>query len=177
MIAGAQTDAVSELEESMVGSDWRIAGAQTTRMWESIIITHLEGIAGVLRAIAAMALFIGTMGVASSISVNVVERSREIGVLKAIGGKSSAILALFASEAAMIALLGWAIALCISPWLSRAVSDTFGTLMIEYPFDYRPAGQVGLIAWAVATTIALLACIVPVRGVLGMTIHKALRSE
>ena len=130
-----------------------------------------------LTIIAAMALFIGAMGIASSISVGVVERYREIGVLKAIGASSRSIVILFASEAVLVAFLGWLIATALSPWLSRTVADRFGSLLIEYPFDYRAADNVTLIAWAVTTLIALTACIMPIRAALQMPPAKALRSE
>ena len=76
-----------------------------------------------------------------------------------------------------MALLGAGVAILIAPWLSRAVADKFGTLMIEYPFDYRPAEGVTPIAIAVAAGIALVACIFPVITALRMTVREALRTE
>ena len=175
--ASAQTGAIAELEESIVASDWEIAAAMGTRMWEQIILAHLVDIGRLFSVIAGIALFIGAMGLASSISVGVVERYREIAVLKAIGGRSRAVATIFVSEALLIALVGTCFALLIAPWLSRAAADKFGTLMIEYPFDYRAADNVGFLALAVALLIALLACIFPVRTALRMTIRKALRTE
>lgn len=175
--AEAQNLAIAELEESVVASDWQIAGAMGTRMWEQVILAHLVDIGRLFAIIAGIALFIGAMGLASSISVGVVERYREIAVLKAIGGRSRAIAAIFTSEALLVALLGTGFALMLAPWLSRQVADKFGTMMIEYPFDYRAADYVYLLALAVAVLIALLACILPVRTALRMTIRKALRTE
>lgn len=175
--AAAQSVAISEFEESVVESDWQIAGALGTRMWEQVIYAHLVDIGRLLMIIAGIALFIGAMGLASSISVGVVERYREIAVLKAIGGGSRAIATIFASEALFMALLGAGAAILIAPWLSRAVADKFGTLMIEYPFDYRAAEGITPIAVGVAAAIALVACIFPVITALRMTIREALRTE
>lgn len=175
--AEAQDLAIAEFEESVLASDWQIAGALGTRMWERVIVAHLVDIGRLLAIIAGIALFIGAMGLASSISVGVVERYREIAVLKSIGGRSRAIATIFASEALFLALIGAGFALAIAPWLSRAVADRFGTMMIEYPFDYRAADNVMPLALAVAVGIALIACILPVRTALRMTIRSALRTE
>jgi len=173
----AQGLAISELEESVVESDWQIAGAMGTRMWEQVINAHLVDIGRLLTIIAGIALFIGAMGLASSISVGVVERYREIAVLKAIGGRSRSIATIFASEALFMALLGAGVAILVAPWLSRAVADKFGTLMIEYPFDYRAAEGVTPLALSVAAAIAVIACVIPVITALRMTIREALRTE
>ena len=175
--AEAQDLAIAEFEESVLASDWQIAGALGTRMWERVIVAHLVDIGRLLAIIAGIALFIGAMGLASSISVGVVERYREIAVLKSIGGRSRAIVTIFASEALFLAMLGAGLAMAIAPWLSRAVADRFGTMMIEYPFDYRAAENIFPMALAVAAGIALIACVLPVRTALRMTIRTALRTE
>lgn len=175
--AGGQVRATAELEESVVASDWQIVFTLGTRMYEQVILAHLVDIGKLLAIIAGIALFIGAMGLASSISVSVVERYREIAVLKAIGARGRAIAAIFVSESLLLALIGAGAAMVVSPWLSRAVADRFGTMMIEYPFDYRAADNVYLLALGVALGIALIASLFPLRTALRMTIREALRTE
>jgi ABC-type antimicrobial peptide transport system permease subunit len=84
---------------------------------------------------------------------------------------------LFAWEAVFVALLGWLATIAIAPPLSRAISASFGTLVIQYPFDYRAADGSNTAALGVALAIALLASALPIRSALKMTAHRALRAE
>jgi putative ABC transport system permease protein len=78
--------------------------------------------------VTSLALFVGGIGIMNIMFVSVVERTREIGVRKAIGAKRRNILLQFLVEAACICLLGgliglgiaWLITLAISEWLFPA---------------------------------------------------------
>lgn len=150
---------------------------QATGQLAAIVEGHLVAIAAVLLMIAAFALFVGVLGVASSISVSVVERYREIGVLKAVGGRNPSIVGLFVCEAVLIGIVAWAIAVAVSPWLSRVLASAFGNLIIQYPFDYRAFEGAPWMALALAVAVAALASLAPIRSILKTTIHQALRSE
>lgn len=60
----------------------------------------------VMAAIAAISLFVGGIGIMNIMLVNVAERTREIGIRKAVGASNAAIIAQFLIESLMIALLG-----------------------------------------------------------------------
>jgi len=59
-----------------------------------------------LAAIAAISLLVGGIGITNIMLVSVTERTREIGILKAIGAPKAAILTQFLIEAMMLSLLG-----------------------------------------------------------------------
>ncbi len=71
-------------------------------------------IAGVGLFITGLSLFVGGIGIMNIMFVSVAERTREIGIRKAIGAKRRAILMQFLSEAAAICLLGGLVALAIA---------------------------------------------------------------
>jgi putative ABC transport system permease protein len=142
-----------------------------------VITNHLDVIVVALLALALLMVFVGSLGMASGISASVVERTREIGILRAIGGKPGAIRAILTSEALVMALVGWLLALLLAQPFSRLLTDYFGTTLVEYPFDYR--GSIAGVAISLALTIvlAVLASQVPTRMVSRQSVKEAIAYE
>jgi putative ABC transport system permease protein len=84
-------------------------------------------IAGIL--ITALSLFVGAIGIMNIMFVSVTERTREIGIRKAIGAKTWSILSQFLIEAAVICLIGGIIGLMISFPLSLIINQFLPTAM------------------------------------------------
>ena len=90
------------------------------------IITVFNRVAGTIAAvgllITGLSLFVGGIGIMNIMFVSVAERTREIGVRKAIGARRRTILLQFLIEAAMICLLGGLVALGLAYLLTFAVA-------------------------------------------------------
>lgn len=92
-----------------------------TKLYDSIM--GVVGLIGLL--ITGISLFVGGIGVMNIMFVSVTERTKEIGVRKAIGAKRRTILIQFLFEASMICLIGCSIALVISFGLSWIIDQFF----------------------------------------------------
>jgi putative ABC transport system permease protein len=88
--------------------------------------------AGVGFFITGLSLFVGGIGIMNIMYVSVAERTREIGIRKAIGAKRRAILIQFLLEAASICLLGGVIALAIA-WLVTLLLGRFMPASMSVP--------------------------------------------
>lgn len=84
-------------------------------------------IAGIV--ITALSLFVGAIGIMNIMFVSVTERTKEIGIRKAIGAKTWSILIQFLSEAAIICMIGGIIGLIISFPLSLIIDRVLPTAM------------------------------------------------
>jgi putative ABC transport system permease protein len=105
---------------------------------------------------------ISLVGLANAITMSVIERTREIGILRCIGARSRDVRRIFATEGVALALAGWALGLPIGYALDRfLVWLVWEVVDVRIPFVF-PARNV---AFALAGTIllALLITLLPVR--------------
>jgi putative ABC transport system permease protein len=108
-----------------------------------------------LAAIAGISLLVGGIGIMNMMLTTVTERTREIGLRKAIGAKKQDITLQFLSESVMLTfgggaagiILGWVISLLVSYFTSIATSVSFGSILLAFgvsagigiAFGYYPA--------------------------------------
>lgn len=89
------------------------------------VLGFVENISGTIRllfvGIASVSLLVGAIGIANIMIVSVTERTREIGIRKAVGAKNKDILTLFLLEAGTIGLLGGGIGLGLGSLLSKII--------------------------------------------------------
>jgi putative ABC transport system permease protein len=107
-------------------------------------------------AIAAISLIVGGIGVANIMLVSVTERTREIGIRKAIGAKRAAILKQFLSEAVMLTGLGGIIGVLIGVGTTIAGKTLIPHLLASFPAPLLTAPPV-LIAFIVSLLIGVVA--------------------
>lgn len=126
------------------------------------------GIALVGVFITSLSLFVGGIGIMNIMFVSVAERTREIGVRKAIGAKRRAILLQFLVEAACICLIGGAIGLAIAWSLTFAV---------RHLFPIEMSWAIVLLAILVSLMTGLISGFLPAFRAARMNPVDALRNE
>ncbi len=89
----------------------------------------------VLVGIAAISLVVGGIGIMNTMYTSVVERTREIGIMKAVGAKNKDIMIIMIFESGLLGLVGGLIGVIIGIGLSKAVeygaAQSFGTILIQ----------------------------------------------
>ena len=121
-------------------------------------------------AIAGISLVVGGIGIANIMLVSVVERTREIGIRKALGATNRAVLSQFLAEAILVSLAGGALGVAIGVGLAWAASNLF-----SFPFVLSLLSIVaGLV---LALTVGLIAGVIPARNAARLDPIAALRSD
>ena len=122
---------------------------------------HLLMVVDFLGSMGWLMLLVGGLGLASTMSLAVLERTREIGVLRAIGARHRAILTMIQVEGLTVALLSWVIAIPISIPVSVLLAQAFGRIMLRVPVHYLPDAT-GVLIWLVLmVAVSLVACAWP----------------
>ncbi|MGQ9631988.1 MAG: ABC transporter permease [bacterium] len=91
-------------------------------------------VAVVLSGIAALSLLVGGIGVMNIMAVSVTERTREIGIRKAVGARNRDVLWQFLAEAVALCLVGGAVGIVLGAVVARAVSIIAGMPTLISPW-------------------------------------------
>ncbi len=94
---------------------------QTMKQMKDSVGIVLDGVQAVVIGIAFISLFVGGLGIMNTMYTSVLEKTQEIGVMKAVGAKNSDILTLFMIESGTIGLVGGVIGCLIGAGLSKTV--------------------------------------------------------
>ena len=105
-----------------------------------------------LGGIAAISLVVGGIGIMNIMLVTVTERTREIGIRKAIGASRGTILTQFLMEAVVLCMLGC----CLGIFLSWAILQTVSTVVSSLDLTFSLDGGVVLIAVAFCFVIGVV---------------------
>ena len=121
--------------------------------------------------------FVGGLGLAGTMTMNVVERSREIGVMRAIGARDRSVLAVFLTEGLLIGSLAWLIGVLVSLPISKILSDALGNSFVQRPLSFTPAMD-GILYWlAVVAVLSIVASFLPAWRATRLAVREVLAYE
>lgn len=129
----------------------------------------LSTITTFLTAIAGVSLVVGAVGVANTMFTSVLEKTKEIGIMKAIGARNSDILSIFIFNSALIGLVGGIIGATVGILLSLLLSLAGMPALISY---FNVIWILGL-----SVSIGVIAGIIPAVGASKLSPVDALRAE
>ena len=109
---------VDAIEEEL-GEGVLVISAGFVRETVGRITTSLQVLLG---GVAAISLIVAGIGIVNTMTISVMERTREIGILKAVGAKNRDILLIFLSEALITGVLGGALGVLSGIFLGQAIS-------------------------------------------------------
>jgi putative ABC transport system permease protein len=126
---------------------------------------------------AGLIAVVGGLGLMGMMSINVLERTREIGVMRAIGASNGDIQGIVIVEGMVIGLISWAISILLSFPITGVLTFGVGMAILTAPM---PAvyGISGIVAWLFGTLlIAALASALPARRASMLTVRDTLAYE
>jgi putative ABC transport system permease protein len=134
----------------------------------------LGNLLGLVTALLALAIIIALLGIANTLALSVVERTRELGLLRAIGMRRGQLAQMIAAESAIIAVIGAALGIALGLGLGTALA--YAVTRAQQPTVVVPAAQ--LLAYAVVAVLAgVVASVVPARRAARLNMLDAIASE
>ena len=130
-----------------------------------------------LLTMAVLAAVVGSIGLMGTMSINVVERGREIGVMRAIGGTSGAISGIFAGEGVFLGVLSWLIAVPFSVPGARIFSNLVGRALLNRPLYFSYSGAAVQLWLAIVVVLSTLASLWPALRATKVSVREALAYE
>ncbi|HEX32912.1 MAG TPA: ABC transporter permease [Candidatus Aenigmarchaeota archaeon] len=144
------------------------------------IIERVSVILGIVEAtvvgIAAISLLVGVIGIMNTMYMSILERTKQIGVMKAIGAKNNQIMMIFITESAIIGVVGGVIGMILGFLIAYAVE--VGAAMYGYPMikAYYSIPIVGM-ALIISVGVGVIAGLLPARRAAKLNPVDALRWE
>lgn len=172
-----QQHVVRALEEHMERTNLRVRLIQSTSENRAMLGERFNILTSILSIMAFLIAVVGGIGLTGTMSINVIERRKEIGIMRAIGASDGAIRQIVVVEGIMISLISWSIATLVSLPLSKLMSMRIGLSLLNEPLVHRYASYaVG--AWLVLVLVlAVVASLLPARNALRITIREVLAFE
>lgn len=139
-----QKTVTQAIEQKLAQDNINIFAIQPLTATRQVMVNHVVLILSLLMVMSIMVAAIGALGLASTMSVNVMERTREIGIMRSIGATARAILHAVIMEGVIIGLLSCLLGTVISIPLTDFIARNTGQFIfphimaIEYPL-WAPA--------------------------------------
>jgi len=135
-----------------------------------------------LTGIAAISLLVGAIGIANTMFMSVMERTRLIGILKSIGTRNSEIMKLFLAESGIIGLMGGLLGIFLGFIVVGIISSVGINIMGMSRFGTSTSvaivtPELVLFALLFSTIIGIVSGLIPARKAANLQVVEAMRSE
>lgn len=149
------------VREALEAAGVAVGSSELSQANRRAIEDHLLMVGAFLLAMAQLTIIVGALALGATMSLAVQERTREIGVLRAIGATPSAIVKMVQAEGLLMAILSWLLAIPLSLPVSVLLARAFGQIMLPVTPTLIPRGSAVGVWLAVVVTASLFACVWP----------------
>ena len=159
-----------EIQDEL-GEDVMVMSSEVIAEMVGTVMTMMEGILG---GIAAISLVVAGISVINTMTISVMERTREIGVMKALGAKSRDVLTMFLTESLLTGLIGGVVGVAFGALLGQIASAALSFSM-DIPITSVPSLEVAVVGVVFAVITGTLSGFYPSRKASKLAPVEALR--
>lgn len=166
-----------EIETRLERAGLQVSGVSATSDLRTMIIQQFNMLIVFLLIMALVLALSGGLGLMATMSLNVLERRREIGVMRAIGASDGTVARIVVLEGLLTGLISFFFGTLLSLPLGRALSDMVGSSFLRAALSYKFSVE-GTALWLVIILlIAGAASLMPARSASRVTVREVLAYE
>lgn len=172
-----QTDLARRIENYLSSQNIVVSNVEEGYSLTTASADGLNILTGFLLIMASLIALVGSIGLAGTMSMNVLERTREIGIMRAIGASDRAVINLVMVEGLLIGMLSWLFGTLLAFPISTLLSNAINLALFGAPsaFTFTIAGP--LIWLGVVLLLSVSASIIPAHNAASLTIREVLSYE
>jgi putative ABC transport system permease protein len=175
--AASQSRVARALEDRFNRAGLRVKSVVTGTNLRGTFAAAFNSVAILLLVVAMLLTLVGGLGLMGTMSLNVVERTRELGIMRAIGASSGMVRQIIVGEGVLIGLFSWGIGVLLALPLSSLLSAAVGLAFIQSSLSFI-FSLGGAILWMVVViALAGIASVLPAQHAVRLTVREVLAYE
>ncbi len=172
-----QDRAVAQVRDRLESQGIEVASYNTIGHIREQMNLSFDILVSFLAVMAALIGAVGGIGLWGTMSLNVAERTREIGVLRAVGASNRMVRRVFLVEGWVMGLMAWLVGVVLAVPISVAMSRRIGISFIDRPLEFAFSLS-GILIWlAVVLAVSTLATLAPALAAARVTVRETLSYE
>jgi putative ABC transport system permease protein len=171
-----QREVERQLREAFNLRGLPIANTRTADLIHTDSENRFSIITQMLIIMSSLIAAVGAIGLAGTLSINVLERRREIGVLRAIGASSFTIAGIFIGEGLVLGLIAWLLAMPLSVPIGQIFSQAIAQT-IDFTIVYQFAGHGALLWLAIMIVLSIAGSALPALRATRVSVRESLAYE
>lgn len=172
-----QKELAVRLEEHFSSAGYKVSDVRSGKSIRSYTVQGLNTLTTFLLIMAVLMAVVGSIGLAGTMGLNVMERTREIGIMRAIGASDGALMRLVIVEGMLIGTISWLFACLVAVPISSVMSDVISAAIFGRSIDFTFVLSGVLIWLGVVVILSVLASVLPARNAARLTIREVLSYE
>ena len=149
-------------------------GSATTAEDKVFALGQFSVVTALLLVVAVVVAVVGGLGLMGSLALSVVERTREVGVMRAVGARSRTIMVMFLLEGVLQAAVSWLLAVPLAFVVARPFARALGQVMLKMDLDFKFAFSAAGIWLVCVLVIAVLASAMPAQRAARIRVSESL---
>ncbi len=166
-----------ELDQYLRDRGFKVRVAEAGRASLDVAVESLDTVVVFLLIMAILTAIVGSMGLTGTMGMNVLERTREIGIMRAIGADDRAVMRTVIAEGVVIGVISFGLAVVLSIPFTYLLSTIVSLAVFQTPIDVVFT-YMGYAIWlGLVLVLSAIASILPARNAARLTIREVLAYE
>ena len=173
----ARTQIAEAVQDQFAETGLDVGAVQTISQMRASSEMLFQIVIMLLMSMGILLAAVGGIGLAGTMSLNVLERIREVGVLRAIGAGHGAVLQVVIVEGVLIGLLSWVAGALLAYPVGKPIADAVGVATVGMAVTYRVSIS-GMLLWlALVVVISAVASYFPAQQAANLSVRQVLAYE